>query len=96
MSDAPSDGNTGPAVIGLFDDRGDPRAEMLAFDQLGPKTRAVINTGLCVNWSAAETLAAIRAAHQDPKNKRVDQQWVKRLSDLNPQISARLRVADEN
>ena len=85
-------GNIGPPVTGLQDDRGDPAEEMRAFDQLGPKTRAVINEGLCVNWSAAETLKMLRAQRMNPQSKKVDEMTAKRLRELNPQIAEKLKM----
>jgi len=87
------DGNTGQEPVpGLGRVDVTPLADMIAYDQLGPRTRAVIDKRMVVKWSAAATLAYIGRMGQDPQNPCVDAAMASILLAENGRIEARLRA----
>lgn len=67
--------------------------DMLAFDQLGPAVRKVINFDLGVKWSATETLRYIRLnLRSEPSNPMADSLMADMLRAANRQILRTLAV----
>lgn len=87
-----NDHNEGPDVVGLAKLEGTPKQDMAAFDELGPKVRAVINFKLGVKWSAFHTLALMRQMRLDPSDPQDDHRMAKMLIDANAKILFQLAV----
>lgn len=67
------------------------KEDMDAFDQFGPKTRAVMND-MPVKWSAAQTLNHVRGMGMEPSHPQVDAQIAQHLKQAASQISREVRV----
>jgi hypothetical protein len=89
--------NGGPAIRGVSEVDSSPQEEMAAFDQLGPKVRAVLNETMCVNWSAVVTLAMIRRywRRADPMRPGIDGRMARMLRRANVEIAARFHAEHE-
>ena len=72
-----------------------PEADLAAFDQLGPKTRAVINFDLGVKWSSSKTLEMARQMRLNPLKPADDARLAAMLRTANVQILQRLAVIDQ-
>lgn len=84
--------NTGASKIkGIDKVESDSKEDMDAFDQLGPKTRAVIND-MPVKWSSHQTLQMIRKQGMHPVNH--DDMIARHLSMAADQIRNQVRVAE--
>ena len=69
--------------------------DMAAFDQLGPKTMAVINFDLGVKWSSSMTLQYIRRIFgMEPLDRKADAKMAKLLKEQNVKILQQLAVED--
>lgn len=85
--------NTGEGKIrGVDTVDSDSKEDMAAFDQLGPKTRAVIND-MPVKWSSHQTLQMIKKQGMHPVNH--DAMIAQHLSAAADQIRKQVRVAEE-
>ena len=85
--------NHGPSVSGLVMHDDTVGAEMTAFDQLGPKTRAVINFEFGVKWSSSETLKHVRERMRvNPLDPRTDARIAEWLRQANIEILSRLKA----
>ena len=84
--------NTGEGKIkGVNTVDSDSKEDMDAFDQLGPKTRAVIND-MPVKWSSHQTLQMIKKQGMHPVNH--DDLIAKHMSMAADQIRKQIRVAE--
>lgn len=67
------------------------KEDMDAFDQFGPKTRAVMND-MAVKWSAAQTLKHMKSMGMNPADPSVDHQIAHHLKMSNDSIKRELRA----
>lgn len=69
----------GPPIPGVRDVPDAADVEMAAYDQLGPRTRRVLDDMMCVHWSSRLTLEALQKMGFDPKAPAVDREMASRL-----------------
>lgn len=90
-----AEGNTGSDVPGLMKVDVTLEADMAAFDQLGPKTRAVLNDDMGVRFSSMMTLEFARHNMKlRVQNPQHDEKLAEMLKEQNVKILSTLRIKD--
>jgi hypothetical protein len=85
--------NAGPSIRGLSKDWVTAQEDLAAFDQLGPRTRKVINEVMCVSLSSRKVLQAIKQDFcADPLEPSVDCAVAEMLLRANVDIIAEIRL----
>jgi hypothetical protein len=88
--------NAGPNIPGLGKDDVTAQEEFVAFDQLGPLTRKVLNDIMYVRWSGHKTLEVIKEEWlADPLNPVIDRNMADMLLRASAKILTKIRITDE-